>query len=73
MFTSKVNLDRTQFWSNQVDKSSPSGWTGSSAGSELTAADMDDIVALTKVFVLEWSQELDYQLYHDLPVELLLA
>lgn len=39
----------------------------------MTAADMDDIVALTKVFVLEWSQELDYQLYHDLPVELLLA
>lgn len=31
------------------------------------------VVALTKFFVLEWSQDLDYELYHDLPVEVLLA
>ena len=35
--------------------------------------EVDTIVALTKFFVLEWSQELDYQLYHELPVELYLA
>ena len=29
------------------------------------------IVALTKCFVLEWSNEFDYQMYHDLPPELL--
>ena len=35
--------------------------------------DLDTLIALTKIFVLEWSQELDYQLYHELPVELYLA
>jgi hypothetical protein len=34
---------------------------------------MDILVALTNFFVLEWSQELYYQLYHDLLVEILLA
>ncbi|KAI1468125.1 uncharacterized protein F4812DRAFT_429020 [Daldinia caldariorum] len=28
------------------------------------------VVALTKFFVLEWSQEFDYQLYHHLPMSL---
>lgn len=37
---------------------------------ELTA---DAVIALTKFVVLEWSQELDYQLYHDLPMTLLLV
>ncbi|KAI0476177.1 hypothetical protein GGR56DRAFT_674668 [Xylariaceae sp. FL0804] len=32
--------------------------------------DKDAIVALTKVFVLEWSQEFDYQIYHHLPISL---
>lgn len=30
----------------------------------------DGIVALTKVFVLEWSIEFDYQMYHNLPMTL---
>jgi hypothetical protein len=34
---------------------------------------MDILVAPTQFFVLEPSQELDYQLYHDLPAEILLA
>ena len=29
------------------------------------------VIALTKCFVLEWSIEFDYQMYHDLPPELL--
>ncbi|KAI2605827.1 uncharacterized protein GGS25DRAFT_523501 [Hypoxylon fragiforme] len=33
--------------------------------------DPQAVVALTKVFVLEWSQEFDYQLYHFLPISLL--
>ena len=33
----------------------------------------DSVVALTKCFVLEWSIDFDYQMYHDLPPELLLA
>ncbi|KAL7623468.1 hypothetical protein AAE478_007150 [Parahypoxylon ruwenzoriense] len=32
--------------------------------------DAQAVVALTKMFVLEWSQEFDYQLYHHLPIEL---
>ena len=32
--------------------------------------DLHGVVALTKVFVLEWSNEFDYQLYHELPVSL---
>ncbi|KAI2464448.1 hypothetical protein F4781DRAFT_72051 [Annulohypoxylon bovei var. microspora] len=32
--------------------------------------DAQGVVALTKMFVLEWSQEFDYQLYHHLPISL---
>ncbi|KAI1641397.1 hypothetical protein F4809DRAFT_636687 [Biscogniauxia mediterranea] len=35
--------------------------------------DFHAIVALTKVFVLEWSQEFDYQMYHHLPISLYFA
>ncbi|KMU83501.1 hypothetical protein CIHG_01283 [Coccidioides immitis H538.4] len=31
------------------------------------------VVALVKCFVLEWSVDLDYQMYHDLPLELYLG
>ncbi|OQD81451.1 hypothetical protein PENANT_c027G10148 [Penicillium antarcticum] len=31
------------------------------------------VVALVKCFVLEWSLDLDYQMYHDLPLELYLG
>ena len=30
--------------------------------------DLEGVVALTKVFVLEWSNEFVYQLYHELPI-----
>lgn len=35
--------------------------------------DAQGVVALTKFFVLEWSQEFDYQLYHHLPISLYFA
>jgi len=31
------------------------------------------VVALTKMFIVEWSNEFDYQMYHDLPVNLKFA
>ncbi|KAI5859724.1 hypothetical protein GGS23DRAFT_614746 [Durotheca rogersii] len=38
-----------------------------------TPLDAAGVVALTKLFVLEWSQEFDYQLYHHLPISLYFA
>jgi hypothetical protein len=35
--------------------------------------DLMGAVALTKVFIVEWSNEFDYQMYHDLPVNLKFA
>lgn len=31
---------------------------------------VEGAVALTKVFIVEWSNEFDYQMYHDLPINL---
>lgn len=33
----------------------------------------DAIIALTKFFALEWSNEFDYQMYHDLPPHLMMS
>jgi hypothetical protein len=47
-------------------------WTGGSADvSEDTQLQPDEIVALVKCFVLEWSQDFNYQMYHQLPITLL--
>lgn len=35
--------------------------------------DLVGAVALTKVFIVEWSNEFDYQMYHDLPINLMFA
>lgn len=56
-----INRDQTSFWRAPMDLKN---WA---------ALDLDGIVALTKFFVLEWSQELDYQLYHQLPDTVYLA
>lgn len=32
--------------------------------------DLHGVVALTKLFVLEWSNEFDYQMYHELPISI---
>lgn len=52
------DLDETTFWRE-----------GRYAAS--TGMAMDAAVALVKCFVLEWSIDFDYQMYHDLPSELL--
>ncbi|KAJ5116444.1 hypothetical protein N7456_000792 [Penicillium angulare] len=49
------DLDKTTFWSHQ------------SSSTDLTILSPMVIIALVKVFVLEWSVDLDYQMYHDLP------
>lgn len=53
-------LDETVFWRMERDDVT-----------EGTGLSLDGVVALTKVFVLEWSNEFDYQMYHDLPPGLL--
>ena len=53
-------LDETDFWRKERHVLSKSSLLSTNA-----------IIALTKCFVLEWSVEFDYQMYHDLPPELL--
>lgn len=53
-------LDETNFWREEQHSVKEDGWLSSQA-----------IVALIKCFVLEWSNEFDYQMYHDLPMEIL--
>ncbi|MCJ1451916.1 hypothetical protein MMC28_002256 [Mycoblastus sanguinarius] len=55
-----MELDETEFWRKERHELSKEAWLSTNA-----------IVALTKCFVLEWSNEFDYQMYHDLPPELL--
>ena len=56
-------LDEVVFWRREPEERPRSG----------AKLDNDAIVALTKVFVVEWSQEFDYQAYHHLPIQLLLG
>lgn len=51
-------LDETHFWRQSTSEPS------SPRLSTMT------VIALTKCFVLEWSLDLDYQMYHDFPLEL---
>lgn len=57
-------LDETRFWRDglvRLDEEDEGDF------------DVDAIIALTKFFVLEWSQEIDYMMYHDLPPQLLFS
>ena len=54
-------LDETTFWRSSHPQSS------ASYPSPLV------LIALVKCFVLEWSTDLDYQMYHDLPLEMYLG
>ncbi|KAJ5825757.1 hypothetical protein N7474_002895 [Penicillium riverlandense] len=53
-------LDETQFWRHAIPEPSP-------------ILSPMVVVALVKCFVLEWSIDLDYQMYHDLPLEMYLG
>lgn len=65
-----VSFDETMFWRvphQQVEEA------GEEVGGERGELSSMAVVALVKFFVLEWSVELDYQMYHDLPLELYLG
>ncbi|PWY79377.1 hypothetical protein BO94DRAFT_537393 [Aspergillus sclerotioniger CBS 115572] len=78
-----TSYDETMFWRVEPTPLSPlspsvisddsftSGPGGNNSGSEGLSSMA--VVALVKFFVLEWSVELDYQMYHDLPLELYLG
>jgi hypothetical protein len=48
-------------------------WRSTHRGSRAEKLSVDAIIALTKYFLLEWSNEFDYQMYHDLPMKLFLG
>ena len=66
---SLVDLDETRFWRGQIGnrKRDPATLDVN------LSLEPDTIIALTKLFVLEWSHELDHKLYEDLPLELLVG
>lgn len=53
------DLDETMFWRKDRHEMDD--------GADLS---LDGVIALTKLFVVEWSNEFDYQMYHDLPPEI---
>ena len=53
-------FDETRFWRDEHHSLRQDSWLSA-----------DTVMALTKCFVLEWSNEFDYQMYHDIPPELL--
>ncbi|KAL8651719.1 MAG: hypothetical protein Q9226_004586 [Calogaya cf. arnoldii] len=57
----RSGLDETKFWRERKH----------AGGGDEGLLEADAVIALTKVFVLEWSIDFDYQMYHDLPSELL--
>ncbi|KAK5135365.1 hypothetical protein LTR08_005307 [Meristemomyces frigidus] len=61
------DLDRTCFW--EAHYRTP----GENKEADVGVLDEDAVIALTKYVVLESSQELDYQMYHELPMEMLMA
>ena len=83
-FDEVVDRDKTDFWRRakrrrkieveiEVDKGEFNRPGFDNDRGELSRGQVDMIAALTKFFVLEWSLDLDYQLYHNLPVDLFLA
>lgn len=62
-----ARLDVTWFWRRLVGKMRPHSAEPEEKPGSL---DAEAVVALTKVFILEWSNDMDYQLYHQLPIDL---
>ena len=62
---SLVDLDETHFWRAQIDNRKRDPVT------LVVNPDLEPgtIIALTKLFVLKWSNELDHKLYEDLLLE----
>lgn len=64
-----ISLDETMFWRVPHQPVEEVNREGGDSGELSSMA----VVALVKFFVLEWSVDLDYQMYHDLPLELYLG
>lgn len=62
----EVLLERYQT-GQSIDKDLTNFWRRPRTSEDKIGSDLHGIIALTKFFILEWSQELDYQLYHQLP------
>lgn len=58
-------LDETRFWRQGRRYLLEEG------DAEGQVLDVDAVLALTKVFVLEWSQDFDYKMGEELPADLL--
>lgn len=67
----EVNLDKTVFWRSAID-GNPDVSARLRAEYDSDHLSADTMIALVKFVALEWSQDLDYQMYHDLPMSLLL-
>ena len=68
---SMTELDQTSWWQEHyLDHRR----TEDSAADELHGRPLskEAVIALVKLFVLQWSAEFDYQIYYDFPVQLLL-
>ena len=59
-------LDETRFWRQERQRQAE-------PVEGKVQLSTDTVIALTKIFVLEWSVEFDYQMYHDLPPRILFA
>ncbi|KAL9039714.1 MAG: hypothetical protein Q9214_004766 [Letrouitia sp. 1 TL-2023] len=64
------NLDETTFWREERHRPDRTMQGYDPEPEPLTT---NAIIALTKVFVLEWSNEFDYQMNYDLPPQLLFS
>ena len=64
-----VNLDETYFWKEQIEnrKQDPANLVVN------PRLESYPIIMLTKLFVLEWSHELDHRLYEDFSLEFLVS
>ncbi|KAI1501485.1 hypothetical protein F5X99DRAFT_201161 [Biscogniauxia marginata] len=65
-----ARLDEVDFWRKRGGVA-VEGKEEEEGGEE--ELDSQAVIALAKVFVLEWSQEFDYQMYHHLPISLYFA
>ncbi|KAK7521204.1 uncharacterized protein IWZ02DRAFT_280877 [Phyllosticta citriasiana] len=59
--------------SDQKDLDETTFWRSPAQNYDATGLDRQAIIALTKLFILEWSTEFDYQMYHDFPLKLFFA
>ncbi|KAL2065789.1 hypothetical protein VTL71DRAFT_3459 [Oculimacula yallundae] len=68
-----IDKVKTEFWKSEVENVDDFDSNIHSERRHEEVLGTEAIVALTKVFALGWLQEILYQVYHDLPIELFLG